>query len=247
MHLKITSILMLVTALAITHASSASATPADELSPKIKSQYNQNPERFSNQIEAFEAADVKEAPPAGAIVAIGSSSMRLWSMIDEDLAPITIVHRGFGGSNLYDVIYYSDRILLNYEPRAILLYEGDNDITSGVSPKTYIACFKAFVEQVHDALPETRIYVISVKPSPKRIKHWPNMQATNKALKKLCEADPKLTFIDVSTLMLDENGVMIPELFVKDGIHMTQQGYEIWKSQIHPVLIENELDYENSP
>lgn len=219
---------------------------ATEAKPDLATLYNYKPNRFAKQIEQFEAADRAQPPPEGAVVAIGSSSMRLWRNIHEDLAPITIIHRGFGGSNLYDVIHYADRILLNYEPRAILLYEGDNDITKGISPETYIACFEAFVDQVHQALPDTRIYVLSIKPSIRRSNVWPNMQATNDAIEAICANDPLLTFIDVSTPMLDENGDMRPDIFVKDNIHMNEKGYQLWKEAVRPVLVDKEAAYENA-
>ena len=91
-----------------------------------------DPTRFEDAIRAFEAEDVKNMPPAGAIVGAGSSSMRMWhGTIREDLAPLTIIPRGFGGSNMKDLLYYADRIVIKYKPRAVMIYEGDNDTRRG--------------------------------------------------------------------------------------------------------------------
>ncbi len=47
---------------------------------------------FDKEIEAYEARDAKTPPPEGAIVCVGSSSMRLWKdSIQKDLAPLTLI------------------------------------------------------------------------------------------------------------------------------------------------------------
>ncbi len=59
-----------------------------------------DPARFEKDIQAFETEDKTSPPPPGAIVCTGSSSMRMWRSIHEDLAPLTIIHRGFGGRDV---------------------------------------------------------------------------------------------------------------------------------------------------
>ena len=45
-----------------------------------------NPSRFEKAIEQFEAEDRNNPPPGGAVLCIGSSSMRMWhDMIENDL------------------------------------------------------------------------------------------------------------------------------------------------------------------
>lgn len=201
--------------------------------------------RFESAIEEFEAQDAESFPPKGAILAIGSSSMRGWhGTIQEDLGfeevlgedRLHIIPRGFGGSMISDVIHYADRIVLPYEPKAILLYEGDNDVYSGIQPERIAARYIEFFEIVHEELPETRIFVLSVKPSPARWNVWPEMQETNALLKAICEEDERLVFIDVSTPMLDEDSQTVDELYLSDGVHMTRAGYEVWTDAVRNVL-----------
>ena len=95
--------------------------------------------------------------------------MRMWhSKIHEDLAPLTVIARGFGGSTMFDLLHYTDRIVLPYKPRAIVVYEGDNDVAIGVGPEEIRDTFRKFVHKVHAALPQTRIYFLAIKPSYSR-------------------------------------------------------------------------------
>src|SRR5690606_29530466 len=135
-----------------------------------------DPTRFEKAILAFEEQDQKLPPPEEAILCIGSSSMRGWhGKITEDLSPLTVIPRGFGGSNMNDVLHYMDRVVLPYKPRAILLYEGDNDMAHGISPEAFLKVFQTFVARLHSELPETRVYVLSVKPSIARWEIWGKM------------------------------------------------------------------------
>jgi len=203
-----------------------------------------DPSRFETAIEAFEKESKETPPPEGAIVCIGSSSMRMWTSIREDLEPLTVIPRGFGGSTMKDALYYADRIVIPYKPRAVLLYEGDNDAAYGISPKIIKETFDAFVEKVHLALPETRIYVLAIKPSILRWNIWNAMEEANALLEAECEDNPLLTFIDVASPMLDATGAPLADLFIQDNLHMNAKGYGIWREVVRPILVQHESAFE---
>lgn len=206
-----------------------------------------DPQRWEKAIQAFEAEDKKFPPPEGAIVGIGSSSMRFWhKTIHTDLSPLTIIPRGFGGSTMEDARYYADRIVIPYKPRAVLLYEGDNDIGAfKLTPERILEIFKGFVAKIHSALPQTRIYVISIKPSILRWNAWPQMEKINQLLKAFCESTALLTYIDMASSMLDENGDPKKDIFLSDKLHLNEKGYELWTKSIRAVLIPGEVQYES--
>ena len=80
-------------------------------------------------INGFQLEDEIIGDRSGQIVATGSSSMRFWDhSIHKDFAPLPIVSRGFGGSNMNDLLMHLDAVVLKHKPRAVIIYEGDNDI-----------------------------------------------------------------------------------------------------------------------
>ena len=208
--------------------------------------YKRDPKRFEKSIQAFEATDQTMPPSAGAILCVGSSSMRGWHQtIHSDLAPLTIIPRGFGGSNMNDALHYVDRIVLPYKPRAIVLYEGDNDISyDGITPIKFKDTYRAFVDRVHARLPTTRIYFLSIKPSIRRMKFWPKMIEANALIAKECAGDKRLIYVDVAAGMLDERGKLRTDIFKKDNLHMNAKGYAIWREILRPVLIKSEQQFE---
>jgi len=204
-----------------------------------------NPERYEQAILNFEGADKKQFPPPGAIVCIGSSSIVGWRpTIVEDLAPLTVIPRGFGGSTMNDALYYVGRIVIPYKPRAVVIYEGDNDIAEGIAPEKIQDTFRKFVQKVHEQLPEARIYFLSIKPSIIRWNLWPHMEETNRLIEKDCSGDKLLTYVDVASAMFDGNRELRKDIFQKDNLHMTREGYVIWREVIKPILIRRELPFE---
>jgi lysophospholipase L1-like esterase len=193
--------------------------------------------QWEHEIAAFESADKTNPPPAGAILFVGSSSIRMWKSLAEDFKGFPVINRGFGGSQMVDSVSYADRIVLPYRPRQIVVYAGDNDLAAGKTPGEVLSDFQAFVAKVRHALPETRICYISIKPSPARWKLVERMREANRLIAEYARANEGLAFIDVFTPMLGEDGQPRPELFAADKLHLNQTGYRLWSSSVRPYLL----------
>jgi hypothetical protein len=137
------------------------------------------------------------------------------------------------------VNHYVARIVINYRPRAVVLYAGENDLSWpwSKSPETVSSDFRRFVETIHSQLPGTWICYISMKPTPLRWSNWRTVQKTNKMIEDYSRSQERVQFIDVSTAMLDAQGKPRHELFRWDGLHMNAQGYSLWTLIIRPVLL----------
>jgi len=223
----------LVVALALT------LTAAWPLSCSGKSQTDsQSLEAFDDAIAAFEQADLRSPPPPDPIVFVGSSSIRMWSSLETDMHPMPVLNRGFGGSQMTHVIRHVDRIVTRYEPSAVVVYEGDNDLVArtGKTPEIVAASYRQLVSLIHEAQPEVPIYFVSIKPSPSRWDRWPQMSSANSLIRAFCEGDDRLHYLDVATPMLDESGKPRPEIFLADDLHMNAAGYTEWKKVIRPAL-----------
>lgn len=194
-------------------------------------------ERWEPAIRKFEEQDKAQAPPQGAILFVGSSSIRLWKL-DESFPDLRTVNRGFGGSEIADSIHFADRIILKHKPRVVALYAGDNDIGRGKSAETVTKDFREFVGVVHKALPETRIVFIAIKPSIKRWNLIETVREANAAIRKLCDDTDKLSFADIDTPMIGDDRRPRPELFAKDGLHLNADGYKVWAKVMRPLLIQ---------
>lgn len=196
-------------------------------------------EFWESSIVAFEQADRESPPEAGAIVFTGSSSIRRWSSLAEDMDPLPVLNRGFGGSHIAHVNHYADRIVVPYAPAAVVLYAGDNDLASGgeKTPESVLADFRRFVGIVHEADPDTPVFFLSIKPSLLRWDRWPVMREANARISDFAADTEAVEYLDVATPMLGEDGEPRPELFALDGLHLSDEGYALWTGIVKPALL----------
>ena len=184
---------------------------------------------FEDEIEQFEAADKTNPPAKGGVLFVGSSSIRLWPNLKADFPGANVLQRGFGGSELWQVVHYVPRIVLPYCPKRIVVYAGDNDLAAGRSPEQILKDYRDFVGVVHRSLPSTSIAFVAIKPSASRWALAEKMRRTNQLVRDYSFRDPRLVYIDAFTPMLGPNGRPRPDFFVADSLHMNAAGYALWR------------------
>lgn len=196
---------------------------------------------FYSEIQHFKKEDSANFPPKYAILFLGSSSFRKWSDVQKYFPGYTIINRGFGGSTIPDAIRYADEIIFPYQPRQILIYEGDNDVASSdkITADLVLNRFKTLFYLIRKKLPKTAIAFVSIKPSLSRQKLMPEMAKANMLIKNFLKDRKNASFIDVYHAMLDKEGNPDKSIFLGDGLHMNAKGYAIWQKIIQPYLIKN--------
>jgi lysophospholipase L1-like esterase len=209
--------------------SAAAAAPAAKPDPAPAA------DKWEKTIAAFEAEDKASPPPTNAVLFVGSSSIRLWDL-KKSFPELPTINRGFGGSQMADAARHAGRIVTPYKPRAIVLYEGDNDLNAKKSPAQVAADFEAFLKLVRANLPTTPVLVIGCKPSPARCKLIEQQRELNRLLAERCQQDGHATFLDIERPMLNAEGQPRAELFREDKLHMNDAGYEVWTALLQPLL-----------
>ena len=194
---------------------------------------------WEKDILKFEQQDKSEKDPANAILFAGSSSIRLWSTLKEDVAPYPVIQRGFGGSKFSDMAVYAKRIIYPHQFKALVIFEA-NDITGSKTDKTPAEVDKLFrniVKTVRKKYADQPIFLFEITPTKSRWAVWPTVKQTNQMLKETCSKLHNTYFIETASSYLNKDGVPRNELFIKDMLHQNRDGYIIWGK-----LIGNKLD-----
>lgn len=203
--------------------------------------YRNLPEVLSweSDIQKFEQLDKTEKHPGDAILFAGSSSIRLWTSLEKDMAPYHIIQRGYGGAHLSDFAVYAPRLFDNHKCRALVLFIA-NDITGSESdrtPEEVASLFRSVVKSFRKINPEAAVFWIEITPTASRWKVWPEIQKANALIKEVCSNEKNMHFITTHNAFLNENGLPKDELFIDDKLHLTEKGYEVWTG-----IIKKELD-----
>jgi hypothetical protein len=194
------------------------------------------PGAFDYEIGQFLEADQRKPPPQGAILFIGSSIFREWADLEQQMAPLPVFNRAFGGSRTFEVLHYADRIVLPYKPRIIVYYCGSNDVGSGASAAEVAANFKAFVDKVAARLPDTRIFFVSINKAPEKQYAWNVVDEANARVREYTAKNKRLGFIDVNPVLFDAAGKPRFELYREDELHFRPAAYVEFTRIIRPVI-----------
>lgn len=177
----------------------------------------------------------------GSIVFTGSSSIRMWKNLQEEFPNVPIINTGFGGSQASDLLTHLEVLVLRYDPIAVFIYEGDNDVNAGKNPEEILEDLDEVLHRMNEQREGISIYFIGTKPSPSRWQLKTEYEAFNKALECYTQGMPNSNYINVWDPMLDAAGKPRPELFLGDMLHMKPEGYKIWKELITPLKVWEEV------
>lgn len=189
---------------------------------------------WQQDMARFAAEDVVAPPPRGAVLFIGSSSIRMWDTLASDFPHVPVINRGFGGSQIRDSTQYAGRIVVPYAPCHVILYAGDNDLHGGRSPLQLREDFRAFVSRLRRDLPRARISYISTKPSPARAELLDAQREANAMIAAQARRMRDVGFIDVFDPMLGDDGQPRESLFLADRLHLNESGYDLWRTLVGP-------------
>ncbi|MCH7399623.1 GDSL-type esterase/lipase family protein [Belliella sp. DSM 107340] len=191
---------------------------------------------FQNEINSILDKYPENSYQKGGIVFTGSSSIRLWENLEEDIPNNKIINTGFGGSQTHELLFYIEETILRYSPSKVFIYVGENDIQEGKAVKQILQEYKALYKKIISHNPNTELFFISAKPSPSRWEKQKQFEQLNEKTLALCQQLGNMTFINIWDEMLDENGRPKEGLFVQDKLHMNKKGYAIWANKITPHL-----------
>ncbi|WP_179188508.1 GDSL-type esterase/lipase family protein [Hydrogenophaga sp. IBVHS2] len=189
--------------------------------------------RWRSELDAFALADRQNPPRPGGVLFVGSSSIRLWQGLESAFPGQSgVQRRGVGGSCLYEWADWVAPIVLPHRPRLLLVYAGENDLTEGRTPHDLLASFIRLADRVRADLPDTRLAYLSIKPSPSRMAWLDAMREANLLIQTWVLASPNMDYVDVHTPMIDNDGRPRAELFVRDQLHLSAEGYALWRQVV---------------
>jgi len=192
---------------------------------------------WNDEINAFDELN-GDSPLQGGVLFTGSSSIRFWKDPIKDFNNPNILNRGFGGSQLIDLVENFDRVILQYHPVKIVIYSGDNDVQAGKSAEIVYGNFCTLYGMIKAELPDAKVYYIAIKPSLNRWSKVLEMKKANTMINEFLNTKSNAFFVDIFSPMIGLEGKPQKKWFIEDGLHMTDEGYELWTKILSPFINE---------
>jgi beta-glucosidase len=214
---------------------------ADVAAPKL-GRDGQLDHHFKTKHEEFLAR--RTAGPIG-VLFLGDSITEGWSgggkaVWAKYYAPLDAANFGIGGDKTQHVLWRIDNGELDgISPKLVILLIGTNNI--GYPAEEILQADEKIIQEIHDKLPQSKLLILAIFPrADKRAGSPVLMQAkikeVNKGLATLDDGS-KTRFLDVGNVFLDADG-NIPHDLMKDSLHPTDKGYQIWADAMNPLLNE---------
>ena len=207
--------------------------------------FEETASKWENDIAKLERLDKSQDYSEDSILFIGSSSIRLWSSIKDDLNPYETIRRAYGGARYTDLIHFTKRLVSSHDIKAVGVFVA-NDITGGMNdltPPEVLNLAKFVVKQIRSSHLDTPIFFIETTPTPKRWKAWPEISNANDLIMRYCNEKKGLFYISTRDYFIDKNGLPKEDLFIKDKLHLNRNGYSVWggiiKNNLNRILTLN--------
>jgi hypothetical protein len=191
--------------------------------------------RFTKDVAQLAAAP---APAPGGILLVGSSIFRKWTTCTNDLAPLPVVNRAFGGSETPDQLFFFDQIVPSSRASLVVWYCGSNDVNDKTASAKILQNTAEWIHRTQAALPQVRILLVSVIRAPQKrdAGSLAQVDEVNRDLVKLAHALPGVTYADVNPAMETPTGEPVMECYVQDKLHLTPEGYRRMNSVLRPAI-----------
>ena len=165
----------------------------------------------------------------------GSSSIRLWPEAPEAFPQFEVINAGFGGSCYSDLWALRDTLLFAFDPDVVVIYEGDNDLSDGLPQSEILSSANALFADLAQRLPDTKVVVLAPKPSRARRQLAEECRLLSDALGQVARRH-EFAFVDFWDAMHLADGTLDAGLFVGDGLHLNQRGYDAWVATLRREL-----------
>ena len=206
-------------------------------------------QRWAEEVSKLRALDELESYPDDAVLFFGSSSIRLWDTIAEDMAPMVPIRRGFGGAKSLDLAVFAPELIPSHRYSALVVFVA-NDIAgeegkTDQNPDDVRNRLKEVWEVSRKHQPQAPLLLLEITPTDRRRHVWDQQRALNHCLRDWTLTEPNVYFLPTAEYFLDAEDQVRSEFFGEDRLHLSRAGYRQWGTLIRRRL--QELRGDESP
>lgn len=151
------------------------------------------------------------------------------------------INIGIGGDRIQHVLWRLEHGGVDgLEPKVVVLMIGNNNMF--FTPETGVDAVaegvQVCVKKLRHRFPKAEIIVTDILPAhAPKIRFYEDIKETNRAVDTLkLDSDKHVHRLLLWKEFVQADGMLKPELFVTDKIHLSEAGYALWASRLKPLL-----------
>lgn len=187
------------------------------------------PDIYPYLVERFQ-----EIPNTEKQIVFLGNSLTFWGDWENLFSSSQIKNYGIPGDHTFGLLDRLDWII-SAQPKKIFLLIGINDLARQMDNAQLISNLKSITSSILKVSPHTQIYIQSIlptNPSFDKLKnhygHESKIKQINLELKAYSNSSSQITFVDLYTHFLDDNGYL-NQKYTWDGVHLNVKGYALWR------------------
>lgn len=162
--------------------------------------------------------------------------------LDEYFKDLPVVNSGISGNQTSNILEDLKDRVYQYNPSKVFLLIGTNDIQAKVDEDEIIDNIEEILKEIHENRPYAELYLEAIYPvdesrSGAQDRTNEEIKSINDTLEQYCKKND-ITFIDTYELLLDPESDEdeIFEDYTKDGLHITDEGYEVITNELEKYM-----------
>lgn len=235
--------LLLAVILAITFSIRAGESPDV---PAFKQNKDGTPDqRFTKRHETF----VAEAGKGGVDLLLvgdfltddwrGNNKNHVAAICEKAFGSYRPANFGQGGDYTQHVLWRMQNGELNgIQPKVVMLLIGGTNGSNSDDPAAIASGVRAIIATIQQKVPSAKVLLIGVPPWQEKLgKLRAQHTAVNPLLAAMDDGGKTIKYVDFGGKLIGPDGTVAKEL-MPDGVHLSEQGYQIWADAVNAPLKE---------
>ncbi|MFV0276845.1 MAG: hypothetical protein ACK5HY_06635 [Parahaliea sp.] len=188
---------------------------------------NSKPTAWQGEVDSYVRADENNPLPEQPVVVIGGRRASLWPELAATVAPLPLVARPLGNAIVNDFIYYYERLVSYYQPRAVVLLPEETEfhLRDNKNAKQLAEAIERLVTLDTSHSGQRLFYVFNPIKTPLHPHESTMIDEVGQRLGARGKDLPTLKVIDPNPLLATPDGKPDPSFFRSDGLHLNESGY----------------------
>lgn len=146
----------------------------------------------------------------------------------------SVINSGVSGDTTEVILNSMEERVYQYNPSTVFIMIGTNDINQNKSTEYIFNNIKKIVRKIQINLPNSKIIVESIIPSQEEWGDYDDNTKREEINKLLYDEykDSNVTYVNLYSLLEDENNKKLNEKYSKDGLHINDSAYEIISKEL---------------